>query len=70
MIDRLRALSPRAEKTVRLVSACAIATVFGVIAVVRESEPLGYVGAGIVLAAILAGPVVNRLLATPPRAGG
>lgn len=68
MIARLRGLSPRAEKTVRLVSACAVGSVFGIAGVVRESETLGYVGSGIVLAAILAGPVVNRMLAAPPRA--
>lgn len=69
MIERLRRLSPRAEKTVRLVVACALGSVFGIAGVVRESEPLGYAGAAIVLAAILLGPVVNRLLAAPGRSG-
>lgn len=69
MIERLRGLSPRAEKTVRLVLACALGAVFGITGVVRENETLGYVGAGIVLLAILAGPVVARLLASPGGGG-
>ena len=55
-------LSPRAEKTVRLVSTCIVAAGFGIAAVARDSETLGYVAVGIVLAGILAGPLVARVL--------
>jgi hypothetical protein len=64
-VSRLRSLSPRAEKTIRLVATCAIASVLGITAVVIDSEPLAYAAAGIVLAGILAGPLVARLLAAP-----
>ncbi len=63
-----RRLSPRAEKTIRLVATCAIAGVLGIIAVIIENEALAYVAGGIVLAGILAGPVVARVLF--PRGGG
>ena len=65
MIDRLRRLSPRAEKTIRLVVFCAVAAVLGILAVVNDSEALGYTAVGIVLAGILAGPVIARLLVPP-----
>jgi hypothetical protein len=68
MIERLRRLSPRAEKTIRLVITCAIAAVLGIIAVVRDSEPLGYAAVAVLLAGILAGPVVAKLL-IPPGSG-
>ena len=55
-------LSPRAEKTVRLVSTCIVAAGFGIAAVARDSEALGYAAVGIVLAGILAGPLVARVL--------
>lgn len=64
----IRGLSSRAEKTIRLVVTCAVAAVLGITAVVIDSEPLAYVASGIVLAGILAGPLVGRLLA-PPRDG-
>ena len=70
MIERLRRLSPRAEKTIRLVAVCAIAAVLGIIAVFRDSETLGYVAVGIVLAGILAGTVVARFLIPPEGSGG
>jgi hypothetical protein len=69
VIQRLRRLSPRAEKTIRLVVVCAIAAVLGIIAVARDSEPLGYAAVAIVLAGILAGPLVARVL-FPPGDGG
>ena len=69
MIERLRRLSPRAEKTIRLVAVCAVAAVLGIIAVVKDSEALGFVAVGIVLAGILAGPVIALLL-TPPKGSG
>ena len=69
MIDRLRRLSPRAEKTIRLVTVCAVAAVLGIIAVARDSEALGFTAVGIVLAGILAGPVVARFLLPPEGSG-
>ena len=69
MIERLRRLSPRAEKTIRLVVVCAVAAVLGIIAVARDSEALGYAAVGIVLAGILAGPVLARYL-SPPEGNG
>lgn len=62
MTGWLRRLSPRAEKTIRLVLVCAIAAVIGILAVATGSEALGYTAAGIVLAGILAGPLVARAL--------
>jgi hypothetical protein len=58
----VRRLSPRAEKTIRLVASCAIAGVLGITAVIIESEALAYVAIGIILAGILAGPLVARVL--------
>jgi hypothetical protein len=69
MIQRLRRLSPRAEKTIRLVVVCAIAAVLGIVAVARDSEALGFAAVAIVLAGILAGPLVARLR-LPPGNGG
>jgi len=69
MIERLRRLSPRAEKTIRLVVVCAVAAVLGILAVIHDSEPLGYAAVGIVLAGILAGPIVARLLFPPEGSG-
>ena len=54
--------SARTEKAVRLTSASLVAAVFGIIAVVTDDETLGFVGLGIVLAAILLGPIVTRAL--------
>jgi hypothetical protein len=61
-VSRLRGLTPRAEKTIRLVATCAIAAVLGITAVVIDSEPLAYTAVGILLAGILAGPLVARVL--------
>ena len=69
MIDRLRRLSPRAEKTIRLVVVCDVAAVLGILAVINDSEALGYTAVAILLAGILAGPLVARLL-TPPEGSG
>jgi hypothetical protein len=69
VIERLRGLSPRAEKTIRLVVVCAVAAVLGIIAVVRDSEAIGYTAVAILLAGILAGPLVARLLVPPERSG-
>ena len=57
----LASMSPRAEKTVRLVTACAVATALGIPAVALDSEALGFAAVGIIGAAILAGPLVERL---------
>ena len=61
-MSRLRRLSPRAEKTIRLVVASAVAGVLGITAVAIESEALAYAAIGVVLAGILAGPLVARAL--------
>ena len=66
----VRGLSPRAEKTIRLGVSCALAAVLGIIAVVTDSEPLGYIAVAIVLLGILAGPVVARVLSRPGKADG
>lgn len=66
----LRRLSPRAEKTIRLVAVCAVAGVLGIVAVALDSEAVGYAAMGLVLAGILAGPVVARLLARGGPGGG
>jgi hypothetical protein len=58
----IRRLSPRAEKTIRLVATCVIAAPLGMISVANDDETLGYIAVGIVLAGILAGPAVGRLL--------
>ena len=63
-------MSPRAEKAVRLVTASLIAFVFGLIAVVRDSEPFAWVAVAIILAAILAGPLVAARLTAPRRRPG
>ena len=39
---------------------CAVARSLGILAVTLDSEALGYAAVGIVLAGILAGPVVAR----------
>lgn len=64
-MDRLRRLSPRAEKTVRLVAASALAAVLGIVAVARNSEAVGYAAVAIVLAGIAAGPLMARYLEPP-----
>ncbi len=58
----VRRLSPRAEKTIRLVVTCAVAAVLGITALVIESELLAYIACGILLGGILAGPLVARVL--------
>lgn len=58
----VRRLSPRAEKTIRLVLMCAVAGVFGIIAVAIESETLGWVAVAIMMAGILLGPVIAWML--------
>lgn len=50
--------SPRAEKAVRLVSASVIALGFGIAAVIRDSATLAYVVVGIMVGAVLIGPLV------------
>ena len=53
-------MSSRAEKTVRLVSACVVGSALGIPAVILDSEALGYAAVGILGAAILVGPVIER----------
>jgi len=55
-------VSARTEKTVRLVAACLLGAVFGIVAVARDSEAWGWIGVGIILAGILVGPLTSRLL--------
>jgi hypothetical protein len=55
-----RKLTPRAEKSIRLAVAGAIAAVPGLIGVATGTVWLGYLAAGIILAAILVGPVSER----------
>lgn len=57
-----RRVSRRTEKTVRLVATCILAAGFGIIAVARDSETWGWIGAGIILVGILIGPLTSRLL--------
>ncbi len=58
-----RRLTPRAEKTLRLVAVCVLAAVLGIVAVALDSEAVGFAAMALVLAGILAGPLVARLLA-------
>jgi hypothetical protein len=61
----VRRLSPRAEKTIRLVAVCVLAGVLGIVAVALDSAALGYAAMALVLAGILAGPLVARYLFRP-----
>lgn len=56
----VRKLTPRAEKSIRLAVAGAIAAVPGLIGVATDTAWLGYLAAGILLLAILLGPVSER----------
>ncbi len=64
-MEWVRRLSPRAEKTIRLVAVCLLAAVLGVIAVALDNEAVGFAAIGLVLAGILAGPVIARYLFPP-----
>ena len=66
----IRRLSPRAEKTIRLVTTCVIAAPLGIYAVANEDETLGFIAVGIVLAGIIAGPAVARILFPGPPGKG
>ena len=44
---------------------CILAAVLGIIAVALDSEAVGYAAMGLVLAGILAGPVVAWVLSRP-----
>lgn len=66
----LRRLSPRAEKTIRLVVTCLIAAPLGIWSVANENETLGFVAVGIVVAGIVAGPAVQRVLEQGPAGKG
>jgi hypothetical protein len=61
-VSWVRRLSPRAEKTIRLVTVCLLAAVLGIVAVALDSPALGYAAVGVVLAGILAGPLIARRL--------
>ena len=66
MIGWIRRLSPRAEKTIRLVTICVIAAPLGIYSVANDDETLGFVAVGIVVAGIIAGPAIARVLAPEP----
>ena len=66
----MRRLSPRAEKTIRLVTVCALAAILGIVAVALDNEAIGYAAMALVLAGILAGPLVARRLFPPERPDG
>lgn len=55
-----RRLSDRAEKAARLAGAGVLAAPLGLTGVYTGNDTLGYIAAGIVLAAILAGPIIAR----------
>jgi hypothetical protein len=57
-----RRISARTEKALRLVITCLIAAVFGILAVARDSETLGYIGVGVLLVGILVGPLTSRVM--------
>lgn len=59
-------VSPRTEKTVRLVSICALAAGFGITAVALDSEVWGYIASAIVLVGILVGPLTSRVFTRRP----
>ena len=66
LIGWVRRLSPRAEKTIRLVvTVCAVAAILGIVAVALDNEALGYAAMALVLAGILAGPLVARACSRP-----
>lgn len=56
-----RRMSARAEKAVRFTTAGLVAAPFGLTGYFTENETLGYIAFGIVVAAILAGPVIERV---------
>jgi len=53
-------MSPRAEKATRLSVAGALSAIPGLWAIITDTEWLGYVCVGVLLVAILAGPVIER----------
>ncbi len=60
MTPARRKLTPRAEKSIRLSVAGAIAAVPGLIGVATQTVWLGYLAAAILVAAILIGPLSER----------
>jgi LytS/YehU family sensor histidine kinase len=56
-----RTMSARKQKVILLVSASVACAIPGVIALAIESETLGYVSVGVLLAGILLGPVIDRM---------
>jgi hypothetical protein len=55
-----RKLTPRAEKSIRLTLAGVLAAIPGLWGIATGTVWLGYLAAGIILAAILLGPVSER----------
>lgn len=66
-MERLRRLSPRGEKTIRLVAICVLAAAFGITAVALDSEVWGYIAGAIILVGILVGPITSRALTADRR---
>ncbi|HEX2504294.1 MAG TPA: hypothetical protein VHK00_10130 [Miltoncostaeaceae bacterium] len=64
-MEWVRRLSPRAEKTIRLVAVCLLAAVLGIIAVALDNEAVGFAAMALVLAGILVGPLIARSLFPP-----
>ncbi len=56
-----RRMSARAEKAVRFTTAGLVSAPFGFTGYFTGNETLGYIAFGIVVAAILAGPVIERV---------
>jgi hypothetical protein len=65
-----RPRSARSAKAIRLVAASLIAAVPGIIAILTDTPALGFLAIAIVLAAILAGPVLDRGRTSPPAPDG
>lgn len=54
-------MSDRAEKATRLSVASILCAIPGFAALITETEWLGYLSMGILLSAVLAGPVIERV---------
>jgi len=59
MMSALARMSPRTEKTVRLVTACLVAAGLGIPAVALDSQALGFAAVAVIGVAILAGPAID-----------
>lgn len=66
----LTRMSPRAEKTVRLVVGSLVALGLGIPAVVLDNEVLGFAALAVLGVAILAGPAIDAARRRTQTAGG